>query len=100
MAALIIRPEIVDFIETLSTSNDLGLHLERCLIEKNSCLLGKRLDESHIKRDTGGTMILGIQKNGKQMRLNPPGSTFLEEGDILLAIGNDEQISQLRKILC
>ena len=99
MAALILRPEIVDFVESLSSSGDLGLHLEHCVLRKNSTLIGKRLDESHIKRDTGGAMILGIQKQDQKMWINPLGSTMLEEKDILLAIGNDMQISSLRNLL-
>ena len=99
MAALIIRPEIVDFVEALSTGSDLGLHLERLELGKHSPLLGKRLDESHIKRDTGGAMVLGIQKKDQRMTINPSGATLLEAGDLLLAIGNDEQILKFGKLL-
>ena len=99
MAALILRPEIVDFVEALSTGTDLGLHLERLEIGKHSKLLGKRLDESHIKRDSGGAMVLGIQKRGQRMAINPHGSTTLDDGDLLLVIGNDKQLVKLGQLL-
>jgi len=99
MASLLIRPEIVDFVDSFSEAADYGLRLEKLTILKNSTLIGKRLDESYIKRDTKGALIVGIEKKGQGMIINPPGFTVLEEGDNLLSLGSDEQLNLLKKLV-
>lgn len=98
MAALMIKPEIVDFLEALTPVSDYGLRLEKVEVRPKSLIAGKRLDESNIKRDTHGAMVVGIQKPGQSMLINPPKSTILEPGDILLAIGTDEQLASLTEM--
>ncbi len=99
MAALMLKPEIVDFLEVLSPAGDYGLRLERVEIKPKCIIAGKRLDESNIKRDTHGAMVVGIQKPGQGMIINPPKSTVLEAGDVLLAIGTDEQLASLTEMV-
>ncbi len=95
MAALLMRPAIVDFLEALSPVNSFGLRLDRIEIGENSPFNGVRLDKSYIKRDTGGAMVLGIEKKGQRMIINPPGSTKIGTQDTLLVIGSDEQLERL-----
>ena len=60
MAALMVQPDIIDFIDAFSPGATLGLRLEKVELNPSSKLVGKRLDESHIKRDTGGALILAM----------------------------------------
>ena len=67
-------------------------------MESTSELIGKKLNESYIKRDTNGALVLAIEKRGKPIYINPDGSTVLENDDTFLAIGNEGQIALLRKL--
>jgi voltage-gated potassium channel len=98
MAALMLTPDIVDFVEAFSPANTYGLRLERIPLKDHSHLDGLKLEESFIKRDTHGAMVLGIQKPGQAMMINPPGSAILQSADVLFVIGTDEQISILKKM--
>lgn len=98
MAALMLTPDIVDFVEAFSPANTYGLRLERIPLRDHSHLDGLKLEESFIKRDTHGALVLGIQKPGQAMMINPPGSTVLQPEDVLFVIGTDEQISILKKM--
>ncbi len=99
MSALMIKPEIVDFLEAFSPGTSYGLRVERLKLEESSSLNGKRLDESYVKKDTNGALILGIDKPGQPMLINPPGETRLQAGDYLLAIGNDQQLEILQSLV-
>ncbi len=99
MASLLIRPEIVDFVDSFSEAADYGLRLEKLSIHKNSKLKDKRLDESYIKRDTQGALIVGIEKKDQGMIINPPGYTVLEAGDSLLSLGSEEQLNLLKNLV-
>lgn len=98
MAALMVQPEIIDFIDAFSPGASLGLRLEKVELLPSSDLVGKRLDESHIKRDTGGALILAIEEPGLATQINPPGSTILKANDKLLTIADDEQIARLKQL--
>ena len=99
MASLLIRPDVVDFVDSFSEAAEYGLHMEKLKIQKNSKLTGKRLDESYIKRDTQGALIVGIEKKDQGMIINPQGYTVLEEGDSLLSLGGEEQLRLLKELV-
>ena len=99
MAALMIQPEIVDFLEAFSPGSEFGLRLEKLELSPDSKLVGKKLNESYIKRDTNGAMVLAIEKKENNITVNPAGDTLLEPNDIFLSIGNDDQIKALKKLV-
>jgi len=99
MTALMLRPEIVEFLEAFAPEVSFGLRLEKVQLGESSSLHGVRLDHSYIKRDTRGAMVLAIEKTGAPALINPPGATLLEAGDVLLVIGSDEQLALLNKLV-
>jgi voltage-gated potassium channel len=99
MAALMTRPEIVEFYEAFSPGSEYGLHLDKIPLGPSSKLIGKKLNESYIKRDTNGALVLAIEKEAQSILINPDGQTILEKNDTFLAIGNDKQIALLRKLM-
>jgi voltage-gated potassium channel len=98
MAAYIVKPEIVDFLDAFAPSKKYDLQLEHIVLAKSSKLVGKKLQESNIRNLTGGALVVGMCKSDNKMQINPPGETVLEEGNILLAIGSGEQLQALVKI--
>jgi voltage-gated potassium channel len=98
MAAYILKPEIVDFLDAFAPGTKYDLQLEHIVLGKSSKLNGKRLNESNIRELTRGALVVGISKEGGQMVINPPGNTLLEEDNVLLAIGSDEQLKALQEL--
>ncbi|MBN1479365.1 potassium channel protein [candidate division KSB1 bacterium] len=96
MAAYIVRPAIVDFLDAFSPDTKYDLHLEHIVLGKSSGLVGKKLKESNIRELTRGALVVGMCKEKDKMDINPPGDTVLEEGNILLAIGSSEQLVALQ----
>ncbi|MDZ7722722.1 MAG: TrkA family potassium uptake protein [candidate division KSB1 bacterium] len=98
MAAHIIQPEIIEFEDMFSVEKEYGLQVQKLKVQKSSQLIDKRLNESSLKAKTKGGLVIGIERDGN-MLINPPGYTVIKSGDIFLAIGNDEQLELMRKIL-
>ncbi len=98
MAAYIVKPEIVDFLDAFSPGKKYDLQLEHIVLAKSSKLVGKKLRESNIRELTGGALVVGMCKSGGKMQINPSGESLLQEGNILLAIGSGEQLSKLSDI--
>lgn len=99
MAYLATHPEVVEFLEIMNRTAEIELKLEQVPIVKKSMLDKKVLNESNIKSETDGAMVVGIKKvNDGKMVVNPPANTILEEGDILVALGNNAQIDKLNEM--
>jgi len=98
MAAYVLKPEIVDFLDAFTPGGSYGLQLERVVLAKGSSLIGKKLKDSNIRELTNGALVVGISKDVAAMDINPSGDTILEIGDILLAIGNNSQLKALYKV--
>lgn len=99
MTAYVVKPEIVDFMDGFAPGGTFGLQLESITLSKSSNLVGKPLNQSNIKTRTQGALIVGISKPSIPIAINPPGETILETGDILIAIGNENQLQELAKIV-
>lgn len=61
---------------------------------------GKTLRQIKIPEQTG-LIVLAIKKNsGKQFAFNPNSEEVLELDDVLIVLGEYEQVEKLRKIAC
>lgn len=98
MAMLLLKPGIVDFLEVMVQSEELELKIEEVKLGSGSSLENKMLKESNIKAETDGAMVIGIQKKGQKIIVNPPGNVILEKDDILFILGNETQIEKLKQL--
>lgn len=96
MAAYVIKPEMVDFLDAFAPGGAYDLQVERISISAGSRLNGKKLNESNIRIETGGAMVIGIGHPDERMDINPPGETRLKSGQVLLTIGTSRQLDALR----
>ena len=74
-----------------------NLEIRQHPITKTSFFIGKTINGSKIRNKTG-VLIIGIWKNGK-LQLNPLPEQILEDNDILLVMGNKNQINRLKEVL-
>lgn len=98
MAALMLRPSIITFLDIITRAGDLELDLEDVIIGSPSAMIGKNLKEVQIPQKIGLT-VLAIQKNSSsEMQFNPNPNIPFEQGDALIVLGTFEQISKLREL--
>ncbi len=97
MAAYVLKPEIVEFLDAFTPGGSYGLQLERIILSSNSSLVGKKLKDSNIRELTNGALVIGISKKSGTMTINPPGDVVLHAGNVLLALGNNDQLKALQK---
>jgi K+/H+ antiporter YhaU regulatory subunit KhtT len=76
------------------------MRMEEVRIAGQSPMVGKALRESGIGRQTGA-IIIGIHGPDGRMRMNDSehktlSAIVLQEGDILISLGNEEQIQSLK----
>ncbi len=93
MAMAIMRPAMLDFIEITTNRQSLELRMEEVAICKNSQFLAKTLEDSGIRKRFG-LIIVAVKKESGKMIFNPMANYIIEEGDRLIAMGEDENVKQ------
>jgi voltage-gated potassium channel len=94
MALTTLRPNLVDFMKVVTFDKETGLVIEEIEIKPNSPLVQGTLKDSPIRKEFG-IMVAGIKKMGKDVFLNPSPETKIEAGDILIVIGEKEELDKL-----
>ncbi|MCF8266177.1 MAG: TrkA family potassium uptake protein, partial [Melioribacteraceae bacterium] len=97
MLQLLIRPGVIDFIESVAKSKDVEINLEEITVSGNSSLIGSTLMDSPIRRELNIIIVAIIRKDGKFI-YNPKSTTTFENGDKLIAIGELKNLNQMNKI--
>ncbi len=98
MAHVLKRPTVVDFLDIATINNKLGLLMEEVTVRPGSGLVGKNLIESRLRQDFG-IIIVAIKKSVNQMIFNPAPSETLDAGDVIVAIGQRDDLKRMDTIL-
>jgi voltage-gated potassium channel len=97
MAQAVLRPAVVDFIELATRTEYMDLQIEETQIAPGSRLAGKSLQECKVRQELG-VIIVAIKKAQGHMVFNPPGDAIMEPGDLLITLGNRQQLDQLERL--
>jgi voltage-gated potassium channel len=96
MAMALTKPAVGDFLDSI-TANHLELGFEQLEVEPDSTLVGRKLSETVIRSELN-IVIVSIRRNDGEIIFNPSGSTQIEGGDMLIAIGNAESLVRLNAL--
>ena len=90
MAELAIRPAMVDFLDTLH-HGEAGIGVEEMVVTTGTKAVGQTLDEAGLVSPEAAK-ILAVRKLDGTVSVNPAATTHLEDGDLLIALGTEEQL--------
>ena len=96
MAMALTKPAVGDFLDSI-TANHLELGFEQLEVDAGSTLVGRKLSESVIRSELN-IVIVSIRRDDGEIIFNPSGSTQIEGGDMLIAIGNPESLTRLNTL--
>ena len=97
MATTLLQPNVVSFLDSAVMGPDLDLRLQEAVIPQGSPLVGRSLVEARIPQKTG-LVVIALQRGGPGGALlyNPGPGTLLETGDVMLVLGRQGQVEELR----
>jgi len=94
MAAAIVRPAVVDFVELSSGGGSPdGVGLEEVRTAATTTLAGRSLRE--IEADQPGLRIVAVQQADTALRIAPDMGTIIAGGDLLVAFGDRRSLDVL-----
>jgi voltage-gated potassium channel len=98
LAHILLKPNVVDFLDVSLTSGTLGLELEQLHIGAGNILAGRTLAEADLRRRCG-VGVVAVWRNGT-LHPNPEAAFPLAEGDVLVVLGTRESLESFEDIIC
>lgn len=99
MAAAVLRPNVLDFLELAMLTDDGSIVIEELEVLAGSALLNTRIGDSPMRKKSGAAVI-AIKKRGGRMIANPPDDELLVEGDVLIVLGEPQQLQEVESAVC
>lgn len=98
MASMLLRPEVMSFLDVITGAEGLSLRLEEVRVPDGSSLSDHSLAEAQIPQKTGLIVIAVSHGAGAGgLVYNPGPDERLRTGDVLIVMGRPEQVDRLRE---
>jgi len=94
MAAQLLHPSVVEFLDVIMHTGDLELRIEEIHIGQTSAMNGKSLAECNVRGDTG-VNVLAIRRDDGRLYTHLPANFTLSVDDTLIGLGTQTQLSLL-----
>lgn len=96
MAAFVVQPHVVDFVDVVMHDGTLEFRLEEILVRPDSVLVGETLHSARV-HDHTGALVLAVRHTDGAFTTNPSPSTAIGSGDVLIGVGTGEQLAALAR---
>jgi len=95
MAMATLRPNIVDFMQLAQVVPGVEqLGIEEISIREGGKQTGKTIIEAAIKTEYDA-IVIGLRKRSGELKFNPSGDTRMQDGDILVVLGENHKLERL-----
>jgi len=99
MASMLLRPDVVTFLDIATRSDGLELRFEQAAISEDSKLAGLTLMQAKIPQETG-LIVIAVRKRTDETHtwvFNPAADTMLAPGDQVIVLGQPNQVEKLKR---
>jgi voltage-gated potassium channel len=97
MANLILRPQVTDFVDVVTTASGNDLRFEEIEVTTACGKGGKSIRDLDVRKESGA-LIVALRKQDGTFDTTPTPEAVLDVGDVLIAAGTDEELRALENI--
>jgi voltage-gated potassium channel len=97
MAKLVLRPQVAAFLDVVTSAGGTDIRLEEIEVSDSSGKAGKSIRELRVRHETGA-LVIALRRAGGLFEAIPSPDTVLENGDVLIAVGTDRELSALEEL--
>ena len=98
MAHAVLRPNVIRFLELAFADEGTDIHIEEIAVANSSKLVDVSLQESGIRQEYD-LIVLSIVNDDGTMVFNPSATTQIRAGGSVIAVGRNENLTRLEKVL-
>jgi voltage-gated potassium channel len=96
MAALLLHPGVVEFLDVVMRRGDLELRIEEIAVDPKSPLHGRTLADCRVRSETG-VNVLAVRRRDGKLCSEIHADFRLEAGDALICLGTEAQLAALAR---
>jgi voltage-gated potassium channel len=96
MAAFVLRPHVSEFIDVVMHERNLEFRLEEIAVTDGSPFAGATVQSSEVRERTGA-LVLALREEDGTFVSNPAPETTLRPGQVLIAIGTEDELVALER---
>jgi K+/H+ antiporter YhaU regulatory subunit KhtT len=85
-----LRPALIDVLDTLHHRVS-GIAVEEMLVKPGMAAVGKTIAEAGLLNQDAAK-VLAVQRHDGAVIINPDAKLRLEDGDLLVALGSEDQL--------
>lgn len=97
MVSEMIRPTVVDFLDTMLRVKDSTLRVEEAQVQASSDLDGATVEEADLS-ERAGVVLVALRHPDRSFEFNPDRKRKLSAGEVLVVIGEKDEVRKLRKL--
>lgn len=98
LAALVLHPELADFIDLIVRGGPIEYRVQRVTVGEGCGLAGKSLRDSGVRQKSGAIILAIEDPRTGELRFNPDPEIMLDPGWVLVGVGTPEQLERLTQI--
>ena len=93
IAASILRPSVIDFLQLSVPGRESEVDLEEIRISRESPAAGKTI--AAVERENPRLRIVAMKRNEERLEMIPAADTRIEANDLLVVIGETDSLKRL-----
>jgi voltage-gated potassium channel len=94
MANLVLRPQVTEFLDVVTTSLGSDLQLAEIEVLRTTPNAGRTIRDLRVRHETGA-IIIALRKADGTFDTTPEPDEVLEPGDVLIGVGTPEELRKL-----
>ena len=97
MANLILRPQVTDFVDVVTTASGNDLRFEEIEVTSACGQGGRSIRQLDVRKESGA-LIVALRKRDGTFDTTPTPEAVLDVGDVLIAAGTDDELRALERL--
>ena len=97
MANLVLRPQVTEFLDTVTTATGPDLHLAEIEVDPSCPKAGRTIRELRVRHETGA-IIVALRRRDGTFDTTPDPDTRIEPGDVIVGVGTTEELERLEDL--
>jgi voltage-gated potassium channel len=97
MANLVLRPQVMSFLDAVTTATGPDLHMAEIEIDASCANAGKSIRDIRVRHETGA-IIIALRKPDGTFDTTPEPDVTIEVGDVLIGVGAADEIARLEDL--
>ena len=99
IARLVVRPQVAEFLDIVSTAGGPApeLRFEEIEVTSECGQAGKTIGQLRV-RDVTGAMIVAVRKLDGSFEVTPGPDALLAEGEVVIGVGTAEEMRRLEEL--